>query len=284
MKQVVGLGKSPFEGTRRRFITAAAATAFGATIVPRHVLGGRGFVAPSEQLRVAGIGAGGMGGGDIATISRLGAKYVALCDVDESRAAGTFNAHPGARRYRDFREMLDKEAKNIDAVSVGTPDHVHAVATMAALKAGKHVYCQKPLTHTLHECREITKAAKVAGVMTSMGNQGHATEGARLTNEWIQAGLIGEVREVHVWSDRAGRLWKQGIGRPTETPAIPKTLDWDLWLGPITPRPYSPSYVPIKWRGWWDFGTGALCDMGCHIIDHPVLADRKSTRLNSSHT
>ncbi len=171
--------------SRRDFLSATAATAFSFTIVPRHVLGGPGQTPPSERLNVAGIGAGGMGGGDIATFSKLGANFVALCDVDETRAAGTFNAHPQARRYKDFREMLDKEAKNIDAVTVGTPDHVHAVASMAAIKAGKHVYCQKPLTHTLHECRELTKAAHATGVVTSMGNQGHATEGARLTNEWI---------------------------------------------------------------------------------------------------
>ncbi|MDZ4686750.1 MAG: Gfo/Idh/MocA family oxidoreductase [Planctomycetaceae bacterium] len=255
--------------TRRNFLGAAA---FSFMIVPRHVLGGRGFVAPSERLRVAGIGVGGMGGGDVATITKLGADYIALCDVDETRAAGTFGAHPQARRYKDFRELLDKEADKIDAVSVGTPDHVHAVASMAAIKAGKHVYCQKPLTHTLHECRELTKAAKAAGVMTSMGNQGHATEGARLTNEWIQAGVIGAVREIHVWSDRAGRLWKQGIGRPTDSPSVPSTLDWNLWLGPIRERLYHSAYAPVGWRGWWDFGTGALGDMGCHIIDHPVWA------------
>jgi predicted dehydrogenase len=257
---------------RRKFLSATASTAFGFTIVPRHVLGGVGYTAPSEQLNVAGIGAGGMGGGDIATVSKLGANIVALCDVDEVRAAGSFNAFPKARRYKDFRIMLDKEAKNIDAVTVGTPDHIHAVAAMAAMRAGKHVYVQKPLTHTLHECRVLTKAAREAGVMTSMGNQGHATEGARLTNEWIQAGVIGDVREVHVWSDRAGKLWKQGIGRPSETPPVPATLDWDLWLGPIHERPYHPAYAPVSWRGWRDFGTGALGDMGCHIIDHPVWA------------
>lgn len=259
--------------SRRAFLAASAATtALTFTIVPRHVLGGPGQVPPSERLNVAGIGCGGMGGGDIATIAKLGANYVALCDVDETRAAGTFNAHPKARRYKDFREMLDKEAGNIDAVSVGTPDHTHAVAAMAAIKAGKHVYVQKPLTHTLYECRELTKAARAAKVVTSMGNQGHATEGSRLTNEWIQAGIIGEVREVHVWSDRAGKLWKQGIARPTDTPAVPSTLDWNLWLGPIQERPYHPAYAPFGWRGWWDFGTGALGDMGCHIIDHPVWA------------
>jgi predicted dehydrogenase len=199
---------------------------------------------------------------------------VALCDVDQARAAGSYQAFPRARRYKDFRELLDKEAKNIDAVTVGTPDHIHAVAAMSAVRAGKHVYCQKPLTHTLHECRELTRAARAAGVVTQMGNQGHATEGARLTNEWIQAGLIGSVREVHVWSDRAGRLWKQGVGRPTDRPTVPAALDWQLWLGPIRERPYSPAYAPVSWRGWWDFGTGALGDMGCHIIDHPVWALR----------
>jgi predicted dehydrogenase len=213
-----------------------------------------------------------MGGGDVATVSKLGANIVALCDVDEVRAAGSFRAFPKARRYKDFREMIDKEAKQIDAVTVGTPDHIHAVAAMAAVGAGKHVYCQKPLTHTIEERVELTKAARAAGVATQMGNQGHASEGSRLTNEWIQAGVIGEVREVHVWSDRAGRLWKQGIGRPSDAPPVPSTLDWDLWLGPVQKRPYHPAYLPVSWRGWRDFGTGALGDMGCHIIDHPVWA------------
>ena len=257
--------------TRRAFLAAGGAAATF-SIVPRHVLGGPRFVAPSDQVNIAGIGAGGMGGGDIATHAKNGANIVALCDVDEDRGAGIFASFPNARRYKDFREMLAKEEKNIDAVTIGTPDHTHAVATMAAIRAGKHVYCQKPLTHTLHECREVTKAAKAAGVATQMGNQGHASEGARLTNEWIQAGLIGDVTEVYVWSDRAGHLWKQGIGRPADAPAVPSSLDWDLWLGPVASRPYHPAYVPVYWRGWRDFGTGALGDMGCHIIDHPVWA------------
>jgi predicted dehydrogenase len=263
---------SPPPSSRRAFLAATGSLAMGFTIVPRHVLGGAGFLAPSERVNLAGIGAGGMGGGDIATHARNGANVVALCDVDDRRAAGSFRAFPKARRYKDFRVMLDKEAKHIDAVTVGTPDHIHAVAAMAAIRAGKHVYCQKPLTHTLHECRMLTKAAHEAGVATQMGNQGHATEGARLTNEWIQAGLIGEVREVHVWSDRAGLLWKQGIGRPKERPPVPSTLDWNLWLGPVQERPYHPAYAPHNWRGWRDFGTGAMGDMGCHIIDHPVWA------------
>ncbi len=260
------------KNSRRAFLASTGTAAFGFTLLPRHVLGGPRFVPPSEKVNLAGIGVGGMGGGDIGQHAKNGANIVALCDVDETRAAGSFNAFPKARRYKDFRVMLEKEAKNIDAVSVGTPDHIHAIATLAAIRAGKHVYCQKPLTHTLHECRTVTKAAHEAGVATSMGNQGHASEGSRLTNEWIHAGIIGEVREVHVWSDRAGRLWKQGIPRPTDQPPVPATLDWNLWLGPIPERPYNPVYAPVGWRGWRDFGTGALGDMGCHIIDHPVWA------------
>ena len=270
-------GAHAAETTRRRFVGSMAGAAFSFLVVPRHVLGGRGFVPPSERVNVASVGVGGMGGGDVATVSKLGANIVALCDVDEVRAAGSFKAFPKARRYKDFREMIDKEAKQIDAVTVGTPDHIHAVAAMAAVGAGKHVYCQKPLTHTIEECVELTKAARAAGVATQMGNQGHASEGSRLTNEWIQAGVIGDVREVHVWSDRAGRLWKQGIGRPNDTPPVPSTLDWDLWLGPVQKRPYHPAYLPVSWRGWRDFGTGALGDMGCHIIDHPVWALKLGT-------
>lgn len=263
---------APIAPSRRKFLSTSAAAAFSFSIVPSYVLAASGQIPPSDRLNVAAIGVGGMGGGDIATVARLGANVVALCDVDDERAAGSFGAFPDARRYKDFRRMLDKEANNIDAVTVGTPDHIHAVAAMAAIRAGKHVYVQKPLTHTLHECRALTQAALEAKVVTSMGNQGHATEGARLTNEWIQAGVIGEVREVHVWSDRAGNMWKHGIARPADTPAIPPTLDWNLWLGPVQERPYHPAYLPVLWRGWRDFGTGALGDMGCHIIDHPVWA------------
>lgn len=266
------LSRTTDRASRRSFLAASSGLALTFTIVPRHVLGGAGFLPPSERVNLAGIGAGGMGGGDIATHAKNGANIVALCDVDQARAAGSFAAFPKAKQYKDFRELIDKEAKNIDAITVGTPDHVHAVAAMAGIRAGKHVYCQKPLTHTLYECRELTKAARTAGVATQMGNQGHASEGSRLTNEWLQAGVIGQVLEVHTWSDRAGQLWKQGIGRPSDTPPVPATLDWDLWLGPIRPRPYHPAYVPANWRGWWDFGTGALGDMGCHIIDHPVWA------------
>lgn len=259
--------------SRRRFLAStAAASAFSFTIVPRHVLGGPGQMPPSERVNIAGIGAGGQGGGDVQAMAANGANVVALCDVDDTRASGTFQRFAKARRYKDFRKMLDKEEKNIDAVTVGTPDHIHAIASLDAIRRGKHVYCEKPLTHTIYEARQLTLGAEKHGVVTQMGNQGHATEGARLTNEWIQAGVIGEVREVHVWSDRPGKYWKQGIARPNDTPAIPETLDWNLWLGPAPERPYHPVYVPRLWRGWWDFGTGAMGDMGCHIVDHPVWA------------
>lgn len=257
--------------SRRRFLAAAAASPFAFSIVPRHVLGGPGQTPPSERVNVAGIGAGGQGGGDIGAVHANGANIVALCDVDEKRAA-TFRRFPKAKQYKDFRIMLQEEEKNIDAVTVGTPDHTHAPATKMAIQMGKHVYCEKPLTKTIYEARLIAEAARKHKVVTQMGNQGHASEGARLTNEWIQAGIIGDVREVHVWTDRAGLMWKQGIERPHEKPSIPSTLAWDLWLGPAAERPYNPAYVPSTWRGWWDFGTGALGDMGCHIIDHPVWA------------
>ncbi|MBQ16379.1 MAG: oxidoreductase [Planctomycetaceae bacterium] len=259
--------------SRRRFLSSTvAASALSFTIVPRHVLGGPAHTPPSERVNFAGIGAGGQGGGDINAMAALGANVVALCDVDQAHAASTFKKFPRARVYKDFRRMLDKEENNIDAVTVGTPDHIHAVASMNAIRRGKHVYCEKPLTHTIYEARQLALAAKKHGVATQMGNQGHATEGARLTNEWIQAGVIGDVREVHAWTDRAGKLWKQGIGRPKNKPPVPATLDWNLWLGPAAERPYHPSYAPSKWRGWWDFGTGAMGDMGCHIVDHPVWA------------
>lgn len=259
-------------GISRRNVLASAAASFSFTVLPRHVVGGSGQTPPSERVNIAGIGAGGQGGGDVHAMNANGAGIVALCDVDEERAAGTFKHFSGARVYKDFRKMLDKEEKHIDAVTVGTPDHIHAVASMDAMRRGKHVYCEKPLTHTIYEARQLTLAANKYKVATQMGNQGHATEGARLTNEWIQAGVIGEVREVHVWTDRAGKRWKQGIGRPQDTPAVPATLDWNLWLGPAAQRPYHPAYAPTYWRGWWDFGTGAMGDMGCHIVDHPVWA------------
>lgn len=255
--------------SRRDFMGAAAAvTAF--TIVPRFVLGGRRHIAPSEKINIAGIGVGGQGGSDIRALSSQ--NIVALCDVDWRRASGTFKRHPNAKKYKDFRIMLDEEDKNIDAVVVATPDHVHAAASMSAIKRGKHVYCEKPLTHSVYEARMIAKAAREHKVATQMGNQGQASEGTRLMSEYIWAGAIGQVREVHVWTDRPLRglsdvYWPQGVGRPKDTPPVREGLDWDLWLGPAPQRPYHPAYAPFKWRGWWDFGTGALGDIGCHSID-----------------
>jgi len=255
--------------SRRDFVSAAAAAA-AFTIVPRHVLGGPRHVPPSEKLNIAGVGVGGRGSSDITALSSE--NIVALCDVDWKRAGGTFKRYPNAKKYKDFRRMLDEEDKNIDAVVVATPDHVHAVASIAAIKRGKHVYCEKPLTHSVYEARMVAEAAREHKVATQMGNQGQASEETRLLCEYIWGGAIGPVREVHVWTDRPLRglsdvYWPQGVGRPEDTPSPPDTLDWDLWLGPAPERPYHPSYVPFKWRGWWDFGTGALGDIGCHSID-----------------
>jgi predicted dehydrogenase len=237
-------------------------------------LGGQGHTPPSEKLRIAGVGVGGQGGWDVEQVASE--EIVALCDVDSSYAAHTFKKYPRAKTYRDFRRLFDKE-KGIDAVVVGTPDHIHAVVSMTAIKFGKHVYCEKPLTRTVHEARALGKAAREHKVATQMGNQGMAFEGNRLIQEWLADGAIGPVREVHVWSDRPthrGKLplyWAQGIERPEEKPPVPAALDWDLWLGPAPWRPYHPAYAPFRWRGWWDFGSGGLGDMGIHNIA-PVFA------------
>ncbi|MCH7687363.1 MAG: Gfo/Idh/MocA family oxidoreductase, partial [Planctomycetes bacterium] len=247
---------------RRNFLGVAGSVASGIMIVPRHVLGGPGHTAPSDKLNIAGIGVGGMGTADLRGMESE--NIVALCDVDSKRAAGSFQRYPKAARYKDFRVMLEKQ-KDIDAVVIATPDHVHAVASMDAIKMEKHVYCEKPLTHTLYEARQLTKAAKEAKVATQMGTQGHASESIRQLCEWIWDGAIGDVHEVQAWTPHP--VWPQGINRPKETPPVPDTLDWDLWLGPAPYRPYHPKYLPTMWRGWWQFGTGGLGDMGCHILD-----------------
>ena len=272
--QPTNLRKSTISGvSRREFVRGALASALTVTIVPRHVLGGGGFSPPSETVNLGGIGAGGMGGADIRQCAKLGANIVTLCDVDDARASGSYEAFPRATRYKDFRVMLEKEAKSIDAVTVGTPDHIHGIASLNAMRIGKHVYCEKPLTRTIAECRKMAEYAKKYGVATQMGNQGHAKEGARVTNEWIQAGVIGEVREVHVWTNRAGDYWPQGLPYPTKTDPVPAGFDWELWQGASkTLRSFSSLYAPHDWRGWFDYGTGALGDMGCHIIDHPFWA------------
>jgi predicted dehydrogenase len=254
--------------TRRTFLGASSTLAAFA-IVPRSVLGGAGQRPPSEKLNIAVVGAAGRGADNIAELKSE--NIVALCDVDSDHAARTFQRFPKATRHKDFRAMLEKE-KGVDAVVVATPDHIHAVASIAAIKAGKHVYCEKPLTRTVFEARAVAKAAREAKVATQMGNQGMAFEGNRLIAEWLADGAIGPVREVHVWSDRPthrGKMplwWAQGIERPTDTPPVPADLDWDLWLGPAPWRPYHSAYVPFRWRGWWDFGSGGLGDMGIHNL------------------
>jgi len=253
--------------SRREFMGGAAA-AMAFTIIPSHVLA----QPPSGKINVASIGSGGMGGGNTRACAAAGANIVALCDVDWSRASDTFKQFPEAKRYKDFRKMLDNE-KSIDAVIVATPDHFHTVAAMAAMRRGKHVYVQKPLTRLVSEARALTEAARKYKVVTQMGNQGHSGDGVRDICEWIWAGVIGEVKEVHAWTNRP--VWPQGIGRPEGEDPIPDTLDWDLWIGPAPMRPYVDDvYNPFKWRGWWDFGGGALADMACHVLD-PVFSALK---------
>ena len=246
--------------TRRQFASTTAMAALSATVVPRRLFGAD---APSNKLNIAAIGVGGMGGANLKACE--GETIVALCDVDSAYAAKTIALYPQAKVYKDYRVMLEKE-KGIDAVVIATPDHTHAVITMAVLQAGKHVYCQKPLTHTVVEARKITEAARRYKVVTQMGNQGHSYESMRILKEWIDDGAIGKVTEVHAWTDRpvGGDPWSDfaQMAQPKDTPPAPETLDWDLWLGPVPYRPYHPEYHPMKWRAWIDFGTGPLGDMG----------------------
>ncbi len=256
-------GKQSKAMSRRDFMGGAAA-AMAFTIVPGHVLA----QPPSEKLNVAAIGAGGMGAGNTRACAAAGANIVALCDVDWKKGAEGFKRFSKAKKYKDFRKMLDKE-KSIEAVIVATPDHFHTVAAMAAMRRRKHVYVQKPLTRLVSEARALTEAARKYKVVTQMGNQGHSGGGVRNICEWIWDGAIGEVREVHAWTNRP--VWPQGIGRPKGEDPIPDTLDWDLWIGPAPMRPYVKDvYNPFSWRGWWDFGGGALADMACHVLD-PVF-------------
>ncbi|MBI2929861.1 MAG: Gfo/Idh/MocA family oxidoreductase [Verrucomicrobia bacterium] len=266
--------------SRRKFLGHAALATAAFQFVPGHVLGLRGQTPPTGKLNIAGIGVGGQGAGDISQMA--GENIVALCDVDWAHAAGTLKKFPQARQFKDFRKMFD-EQKNIDAVVVATPDHVHAIASLTAIKLGKHVYCEKPLTHSVYEARQVAEAACAHKVATQMGNQGQASEDTRKLCEAVWGGAIGAVREAHIWTDRPSNglfneYWPQGVERPKDTPAVPATLDWDAWLGPAPERPYHPAYLPFKWRGWWDFGTGALGDIGCHAMD-PVF---RALKLGSS--
>ncbi|MFH1718172.1 MAG: Gfo/Idh/MocA family oxidoreductase [Planctomycetota bacterium] len=302
------------EMSRRDFVGGVAASVAAFSIVPRYVLGGSGAVAASEKINLAFIGTGGQG---IVNLKRLLSfpeiRVVAVCDVNKVSDYSEFyfggmggreparqiaeeayakektsGKYKGVDTYVDFREML-QQRNDIDAVLVATPDHVHAVASMAAMKMGKHVYCEKPLTNTVYESRKLGEAVQKYKVATQMGNQGQASEGTRLMCEWIWDGAIGPIRQVYAWTDRPGGRWPQGVERPKETPAVPETLNWDMWLGLAPYRPYNPIYMPFRWRGWCDFGTGSLGDMGCHVLDpvfralklgHPTSVSAECTDFN----
>ncbi|MEN6575731.1 MAG: Gfo/Idh/MocA family oxidoreductase [Phycisphaerales bacterium] len=253
--------------SRRRFLKSATGAVAAFTIVPRHVLG-QGQTPPSERPNVAGIGAGGMGGEDIKAVAGCGANIVALCDVDLRRAS-TVQMFPKAKVYRDFRKMFDEMDKQIDAVIVGTPDHTHAVAAMAAIKRGKHVYCEKPLAHSVGEVRALMKAAQEHGVVTQLGNQGHSYDTIRTFCEWIWDGAIGNVHTIHCGCN-AVNSGVDHLPRLGDKEDIPGELDWDLWLGPAQQRLYHSFYLPGSWRGWVPFGNGTIGDWICHVVD-PVF-------------
>jgi len=297
--------------SRRQLLSTSAAFA-AASVVPRHVLGGPGHTPPSDLLNVAVIGTGGQGITDIKNLLKhADVKIPAICDVAEFwdnsnvyhrhnggrgpameainehfRKAGSDTAHDCAV-YIDYRVMLEKADKDIDAVLVATPNHVHAVACMAAIRAGKGVYCEKPLTHSVYEARRVARAAREANVATQLGNQGHSSNDIRRAVEWVRDGAIGPVRQVHAWRGGASRMTL--TERPTETPPLPDGLNWDLWLGPAKERPYHPAYTPLLFHYWWDFGSGSLGNFGCHTLDtavwaldleHPTLVEASSTELN----
>lgn len=252
------------ETTRREFMkrTAALSTAVWVSGQPLRAASR----SPNEKLNIAAIGAGGKGRVDIAGCSKE--NIVALCDADDNRAAETYKKYPNVPKFKDYRKMLEKR-KDIDAVLVSTPDHHHAPASVMAMKLGKHVYCQKPLTHSIYESRRMREVAREMNVVTQMGNQGHAFGGSRQIVEMIRDGAIGPIREVHCWTDRPGKYWHQPVERPKVSPPPPAGLAWDLWLGPAPERPYGGPgvYCPHNWRAWWDFGSGALGDMACHVVD-----------------
>jgi len=251
--------------TRRQFIRNSAILTAGLTTAGM-VSGCKTQVrsSPNAKINIGIVGAGGRGFDNLMGVKSE--NIVALCDVDDIRAKEAFAKFPQARRYRDYRKMLAEE-KSLDAVVVSTPDHNHAIVAITAMKRGLHVYCEKPLAHSIYEARMMAKVAKETGVVTQMGQQGHAMEGSRRAVEVIRTGAIGEVTELHVWTDRPAGWWPQGEPRPSEAPPVPVTLDWNQWLGPAPYRPYNPVYVPFKWRGRWDFGTGAIGDMGVHNLD-----------------
>lgn len=267
--------------SRRSFIKNTALTTFGISIIPRHVLG-KGFIPPSDKLNIAVVGAGGKGYTDLLNVWNNGASNIsAICDVDWNMASQAFQKFPKAVKFKDYRKLLE-EVKDIDAITVSTPDHTHAVITLAAMQLNKHVYVQKPLTHSIHEARVLTEAANKYKIVTQMGNQGASGKGVQTMIDWFNSGLIGTVSQVDVWTNRP--VWPQGIKSPSDKPALIDNLDWDTWIGPAKMVDYHPLYHPFKWRGWWNFGTGALGDMGCHLMDPPfrVLGLSYPTEVESS--
>jgi len=254
---------------RRRFMKTSAMASVGFFALADVTEPWAAQQSPMNRLNVAIIGAGGQGGGNLGNIAGLGENIVALCDVDENRASASFNKYPKAAKYQDYRVMLDKQ-KDIEAVVVSTPDHHHVFASIAAMKLGKHVYCEKPLTHGVWEARQMREIAAKQKVATQMGNSGTASSRLREAVEVVRSGAIGEIREVHVWTNRP--IWPQGIKEAPPGEAVPKTLNWEAWLGPAPERPYNRAYLPFNWRGWWDFGTGAIGDMACHTMNMPNMA------------
>ena len=257
--------------TRRSFMERTGTVASGLMILPASVVSGLGHRAPSDKLNIAVVGIGGKGNSDLKAVSGT-ENIVALCDVDWEYSKKVFAANPNAKAYWDWRKMYDEMGKSIDAVIVATADHTHAITAANAIEMGKHVYCEKPLTHTVYESRLLTKLADKYNVATQMGNQGSSGEGVNLVCEWLANGEIGEVKKVEAFTDRP--IWPQGLNRPAKGEWVPDTLNWDLFIGPAQMRPYNSIYTPWNWRGWWDFGTGALGDMACHIM-HPVFKGLK---------
>jgi predicted dehydrogenase len=250
--------------SRREMLCNAALAGMG-VLVPRGARGGESQ-SPNEKLNLAFVGAGGRGAANLGQLKDE--NIVAFCDVDEVRAGSTFEEYPNVRRFQDFRKMLEKTDKEIDAVVVSAPNHIHAPASALAMRLGKHVYCEKPLTHSVYESRVLAQLAAENKVATQMGTQIHASTNYRRGIEILRAGAIGTVREVDVWTTAA----EGGGVRPTDTPPVPKTLNWDLWLGPAPYRPYHPCYLPREWHFWWDFGSGVIGNVGCHFMDLPFWA------------
>jgi predicted dehydrogenase len=265
-------------GSSRRDVLKVSAVAAASTLAFPYI---NKVLGANDKIRIACIGCGGKGDSDVEDSAKCGGEIVALCDVDSNTLDKKAAKHPEAKKYRDFRKMLEEMDKSIDAVTVSTPDHCHGIAAGTAMKMGKHVYCQKPFTQTVYEARVLRQLAKDKKVATQMGNQGSAGSGLRRAVEVIQAGLIGNPLELHVWSNRP--IWPQGLNRPEGSDPVPANLDWDLWLGPAQPRPYKKdTYHTFKWRGWYDFGTGALGDMACHTVNMPFRALKLGIRTSSS--